>query len=253
VSVHLPLEPNKRAEVETAEQSAREGKPDSFRKPFGPRWGTEYWLKWATIGHMLYSLGIEQGSEILDVGCGDAWTSLFLAESGYSATGIDIAPARVAQAVKRAERWDVERRWGVKVDFRVADMEDFSLGREFDAALVFDALHHTARQAQVIDNVARHVRRGGWVLFGEPSWLHAISPEARRTSRELGWIERGITVRSLKRCCAASGLGNFQRFFEPSRPYRSRTRGYAWALTRLTAANLFVAPQTSIWLAAQRL
>lgn len=251
--MQLPLEPNKRAEVETAEESAREGNPDSFRKPFGPRWGTEYWLKWATISHMFERLGIEPGSEILDVGCGDGWTSLFLAESGYSATGIDIAPARVVAGLERAERWDVEDRWGVSFELLVADMDDFALGREFDAALVFDALHHSARQPQVVENIARHVRPGGWVLFGEPSWLHAISPGARRTSRELGWIERGITARSLRRTCTTSGFGNFRRFFEPSRPYESRLGGFAWALTRLTGANFFVAPQTSIWFAAQRL
>src|SRR5438874_13534386 len=104
---------------------------------------------------MLHSLGVEQGAQILDVGCGDGWTSLFLAESGYSATGIDIAPARIASGVERARRWDVEGRWGVTLDLVVGDMEDFSLGREFDAALVFDALHHSGRQRQVIENVAR--------------------------------------------------------------------------------------------------
>jgi SAM-dependent methyltransferase len=117
---------------------------------------------------------------------------------------------------------------------------------------VFDALHHSGRQRQVIGNVARHVRPGGWILFGEPSWLHAISPEARQTTRELGWIERGITARSLRRACRDSGFGNFRRFFEPTRPYGSRARGLGWQLARLVGANAWTAPGVKNWLAARR-
>jgi SAM-dependent methyltransferase len=134
----------------------------------------------------------------------------------------------------------------------VGDMDELNVGRQFDAVLVYDALHHSAHQRKVIHAVVKHLRPGGWVLFGEPSILHAISPEARRTSRDLGWIERGITVRSLRRDCARAGLTDFRRFFEPGRPYASRSRGFAWQIVRLAAANFAIAPQTSVWLAARR-
>lgn len=89
-------------------------------------------------------------------------------------------------------------------------------------------------------------------MFGEPSWLHAISPEARRTTRDLGWIERGISLSLLRRDCRRAGLHETRRFFEPTRPYESRTRDFAWQLVRLRGANLAVAPQVSVWLAARR-
>ena len=240
------LEPNKRAEMETALESLRRGEPHLFRKPFGSPWGIEPFLKWATIGHALDRLGVRPGAEILDLGCGEGWTSVFLAESGYVPTGVDLAPARIEMAIARAARW------GVTATFEIADMDALRLGRRFDAVLVYDALHHSARQRVVVANVAQHVRPGGWVLFGEPSLLHAVSPAARRTTRELGWIERGIGIRGLRRDCARAGLCDFRRFFEPTRPYQSRGRGFGWQAIRLAAANVAVAPQASVWLAARR-
>lgn len=238
-------EANKAAEIRTAEESLRGGEEHLFRKPFAPEWGTEPWLKWATISEALQRLGARQGNTVLDLGCGEGWTTLFLAEAGFDALGLDLAPARIQMARDRAERW------ASSATFEVADMEVFDLGRRFDLVLVYDALHHTRRQAAVIANVAAHLRPGGWVLFGEPSWLHGISPHARQTERELGWLERGITVRSLRRDSRRAGLGNFRRFFEPTRPYESRLREMSMQVARLVGGNVAVFPQTSVWLAAQ--
>jgi SAM-dependent methyltransferase len=143
-------------------------------------------------------------------------------------------------------------RWGVAVEFETGDMDELQLGRQFDGVLVYDALHHSGRQRAVVSNVARHVGPGGWALPGEPSLLHAMSPGARRTTRELGWIERGISVRGLRRDCTRAGLGDFRRFLEPTRAYENRGRGFAWQAVRLAASNLAVAPQASVWLAARR-
>jgi SAM-dependent methyltransferase len=238
---------NKRAEIESHERALREARPETFRKPFGEPWETDYWIKWATIAYALRQLGIHAPERILDVGCGRGWTTTFLAESGYSPVGIDLAPAMIEMAQGRA------RRVGVEASFQIADMETFSLGERFVAVLVYDALHHTLRQEATVERIAEHLAPGGWVLFGEPSLLHHVSPGARRTHRDVGWVERGIGVWKLKRDCRAHGLGNFRRFFEVTGPYESRLRGFAWQLVRLAAANVAFAPRASVWLAAQRL
>jgi len=241
-----PGEANKLAEIRTAEEAFERGERHSFNKPFALQWGPEPFVKWATISYALSALDVQPGATVLDVGCGEGWTTLFLAEAGFNPVGIDLAPARVRMGVERAERW------GAAAEFGVADMETVDLGREFDFVLVYDALHHTARQAAAVARAAAHLKPGAWVLFAEPSWLHRISPGARRTHRELGWIERGVTVHSLRCDCTGAGLGNFRRFWEPTAPYGQR-RGLLWESIRLVAGNLFVAPHTSIWLAAQRL
>jgi len=238
------MEVSKRREIQTAEASKDEWR--THHKPFGPEWGSAYWGKWQTISYALYELGLTHGATILDVGMGTGWTTVFLAESGFAPTGVDIAPASVEVGRRRA------RRYSAQADFVTADMDVLDLDHAFDAVLVFDALHHSTRQAQVVAGVARHVAPGGWVLFGEPSWLHTLSPRARQTSRSLGWVERGIRVRKLKSDCSAAGLGSFRRFYEGTAPHAGGITSFAFQSMRLLASRFASAPQMSVWLAAQR-
>jgi SAM-dependent methyltransferase len=237
-------EPHKAAEVasRTPEFMAHEA-----TKPFG--WDPDLWTKWATIAWAMQRLGVPAGVPVLDVAAGSGWTSLFLAEGGHPVCAVDLVPQNVALIAERATRWGL----GDRVEAVEADMDTLDLaGRAFGFALVFDALHHSARQHQVVARVARHLAPGGWVLFGEPSWLHDLSPHARETARTVGWRERGVRVRTLRRDVGAAGLVDVRRFFQGTRPYESRGRGFAWQLTRLVAANVAAAPQAQVWLAARR-
>jgi 2-polyprenyl-3-methyl-5-hydroxy-6-metoxy-1,4-benzoquinol methylase len=236
-------EQNKIDEIRARAEAAET--PAYHRKPFGPEWAASYWIKWATITYALRALGIGEGDMVLDVGVGSGWTTVFLAEQGYEATGTDIGPASVDVGSARAQRY------GVRASFVTADMDTMDLGQKFDACLIFDALHHSQRQAEVIERLAAHVKPGGWILFGEPSWLHGISPSAIRTSKNRGWIERGISVTKLKRHCRKSGLGAFRRFYEGSGP-TEQIGGVVWQLIRLVLSPVACSPQTSIWLAAQK-
>jgi SAM-dependent methyltransferase len=236
---------NKLAEIAHAEKGLEDG--SLHGKPFRGEWGNDYWVKWSLISYAFRRLGLRAGSSVLDIGCGTGWTTALLAEAGYRPTGIDIAPAMLEVARERAERWQI------KVDLREADMDDFSLGSTFDAALVFDALHHSDRPDRVVANVASHLKAGGWVLFGEPSWLHRISPRARDVQAETGCSEHGLRASQLKRYCRLAGLADYRRFFEATRPYERRTTEFLWQWIRLAAANLWVAPQAAIWLAARKL
>ncbi len=238
------MEQNKLDEIESAEASKHE--PRVRTKPFGEEWGTDYWGKWQTIAYALYHLGVEKGSTVLDLGIGVGWTTVFLAESGFRPTAVDIAPASVAITIERGLRYHAE------VDAVCADMDTLDLGRTFDASLVFDALHHSVRPADVVERVAAHLNPGAWVLFGEPSWLHHFSPRARRTSQEVGWVERGVRVRTLKRHCTTAGLGDFRRFYEGTRPHTGRWQDFGYQAVRGLASRASSAPQMSVWLAARR-
>ncbi len=235
-------EANKVSEIESA-VAAMDMRHANY-KPFGPEWGSEHFTKWAVITHALHHLGVNEGAAMLDVGVGVGWTTLFLAESGYKATGIDLAPASVTVGQRRAIRYSSDAR------FISADMDSMELGETFDAALVFDSLHHTSARREAVARIATHVRPGGWILFGEPSWLHSVSPHARRTTRETGWIEKGVTVRGLKADCRHAGLTEFRRFYEGTAPTHS-LGGFAWQTVRHFAGRFAVAPQSSIWLAAR--
>ncbi|HEX8074053.1 MAG TPA: methyltransferase domain-containing protein [Thermoleophilaceae bacterium] len=217
---------------------------DETRKPFG--WEPGYFTDWATVSAMLEAIDLPKGAHMLDVGCGAGWTSLFLAEAGYDVLGYDLVPASIEAARRRAERS------GLTVRFEVADMEALPAGEPADAVLLYDALHHSRRQRDVLRSAAGRIRPGGWLLLGEPTWLHVLSPGAHATRRDLGWTERGPTLRGLRRDLRATGFGQVRRFFEPTRPYESRVRGFGWQLVRLVAENAWVAPGVKTWLAARR-
>ena len=234
-------EAHKRAEIEsrTPEFMAHEA-----TKPFG--WSPAHFVEWATIEHMIEAVALPQGASIIDVGCGAGWTSLFLAEAGYRVLGYDLVPANIELARRRAAMWHSRAR------FKVADMEDLPTGDPADAALLFDALHHSAEQRKVLNSIAGRLKPGGWLLLGEASWLHRYSGEARHVHKERGWLERGIDLSGLKADLTANGFAEPRRFFQPTRPYEGRGRHFAWQLSRLIAANFWVAPQAHLWLAARR-
>jgi SAM-dependent methyltransferase len=214
------------------------------QKPFTS--GPVHFVEWATIAAMLEAIALPAGARVLDIGCGGGWTSLFLAEAGYSVTGYDLVPSNVEVARRRAERWRCE------ATFEVADMEQLPPGETADAALVFEALHHSTRHRAVLDGIGRRLREDGWLLLGEPTWLHRFSPGAFAARRDLGWVERGFTLRGLRRDLREAGFRRPRRFFQPTRPYDHRGRGFAWQLLQLTAANAWVAPHGHLWLAAQK-
>jgi SAM-dependent methyltransferase len=67
---------------------------------------------------------IEQGKfhdEVLDVGCGEAAVSLYLAERGYTTVGLDISPTAIELA-----RAEAARRGLGNASFEVADISSFS-------------------------------------------------------------------------------------------------------------------------------
>jgi 2-polyprenyl-3-methyl-5-hydroxy-6-metoxy-1,4-benzoquinol methylase len=235
------LEPHKQAEIDsrTADFMAAQS-----TKPFG--WEPYHWVRWATIADALQRLGVQRGARVLDVGCGSGWTSLFLAECGYAVSAVDLVPANVQLTAERATRTNVT------VRAEVADMEELELGERFDFALIYDSLHHCIRPRRALERVASQLQPGGWLLLGETSWLHRISPGARRESRATGWMERGFTVRELRAGLSAAGLTDQRRFFQGTHPYESRAGGFAWQLVRLVAGNVAVAPKTAIWLAGRR-
>jgi SAM-dependent methyltransferase len=235
------LEPHKQAEIDsrTPEFMAHEA-----TKPFG--WTPAHFVEWATVATMIEAIALPAGATVLDIGSGSGWTSLFLAEAGYDVTGVDLVPANVELARRRAARW------GSGARFEVGDMEALPTGAAVDAVLLFDALHHSGRQAAALRSIAARLRPGGWLLIGEPTWLHRFSPEARATRRERGWMERGLSLRTLRRDLGAAGFTETRRFFQPTNAYAGRVSGFAWQLARLIGANFWVAPQAHIWLAARR-
>ncbi|MGQ4599519.1 methyltransferase domain-containing protein [Nocardia sp. R6R-6] len=89
--------------------------------PFGPG-GKPPW----SIGEPQPELAtlIEQGKfhgDVLDVGCGEAAISLYLAERGYTTVGLDLSPTAIELA-----RAEATRRGLASASFEVADISSFT-------------------------------------------------------------------------------------------------------------------------------
>jgi SAM-dependent methyltransferase len=102
------------------------------------------------------------GRRILDLACGGGRHSLAMAQRGARVTGIDLGPAAIATARRRA------RRAGVAVEFLQGDIRCLDYTAAFDAVTcIFGCLTEMPRtEAQeVFRRVSRCLRPGGMFLL----------------------------------------------------------------------------------------
>lgn len=98
-------------------------------------------------------------TSILELAAGPAAHAIELARRGSAATAVDVSPAMVRHAARRADEV------GVALDARVGDMSDFALVRRFGAVLTMaGAIGHLTDETALKAHfrcVARHLAPGG--------------------------------------------------------------------------------------------
>jgi 2-polyprenyl-3-methyl-5-hydroxy-6-metoxy-1,4-benzoquinol methylase len=111
-------------------------------------------------------LGNFAGKKILDVGCGEGEDAMILAKLGAQVTGLDVSPAAVDLARRRAAVNGVSDR----TDFVCAPLNSAKLAKgSFDVIWIDNVLHHVLDD---LERTMRHVleagRPGALVLCIEP-------------------------------------------------------------------------------------
>jgi SAM-dependent methyltransferase len=96
----------------------------------------EFWWRVTTpewtesdVSFLSSALGLQPGSRVLDVPCGNGRHSIALARQGVRVTGLDLAEENIAEARRLGA--------GLDVDWRVGDMRDLPFDSEFDGAFCF--------------------------------------------------------------------------------------------------------------------
>lgn len=223
------------------EYAARVDSAHLFGKPFNdPRVFREFAVVLEVFGQRI------PGGHILDIGCGPGWTTLFLAQAGYRAVGVDISERMIEIARERCTRDHLA------VEFTVGDMENLDLGRDdFDGVLFFDSLHHCPQYGAALKRAHAHLRPGGCLLLLETTWLHRYSPHARQFAQEFGVTELGFTRRELRKALREAGFGDVSFYHDPGPCYRG-VLGFVQAWLRLGFGYLACFPQTKNIVVAQK-
>jgi SAM-dependent methyltransferase len=161
---------------------------------------------WGAVTHVLAERPF--GPRVLDLGCGPGWTSIFLAARGLDVVGADVSAEMLEVARDNA------RRHGVEVDFREAEMQGgFDVGRDFDAVLIFDALHHCQDETAVLRHCFDALKPGGTILLVEPDWFHEYGRSARHDREHYGTTERGMGWLRMTRALRRAGFRQPERFY----------------------------------------
>lgn len=151
------------------------------RKPFVD---ASRWIYLLDIGQIMKLLP-PPPARILDLGVGSGWTSEMLARCGYEVLGLDIAPDMIDIARRRAGRTPDLR-------FEVCDYEASIDHGEFDAVVIYDALHHAEDERRVLANAFGCLKTGGMFISIEPGAGHATTEATRDVVSKFGTTEKDM-------------------------------------------------------------
>ncbi|MER9001911.1 class I SAM-dependent methyltransferase [Mesorhizobium australicum] len=128
-------------------------------------------------------LSLEQGSSVLELGCGYGRITNRLAEKGARVTGLDVSPI----LLKKAETDAAERQ--VNVEYVLGDMRSLPWRDRFDAAFLWFTTFgyfDEADNERVLHEAASSLRKGGRLLIDQDNrfvLLRDESPTCRIVQR----------------------------------------------------------------------
>jgi SAM-dependent methyltransferase len=116
---------------------------------------------------LVESIGVEPGSHVLDLGCGDGTTAVPLAQRGADVTGIDIAANLVAAGNRRAKELGLE----TTLRFEEGDACELSAvdDRAFDLTVTIFGAMFAPRPLDVAREMVRVTKPGGRIVMG--NWI----------------------------------------------------------------------------------
>jgi len=116
-----------------------------------------------TLGALVDLVPEDARGEWVDLACGPGLVARAIAGRVGSVRGLDLTPAMVEEATRRAAEEGVG-----KVEFAVGDATATGLpDASFYGAITRLSLHHIPGPARVVAEMARLARPGGWVLVSD--------------------------------------------------------------------------------------
>lgn len=120
----------------------------------------------------------------------------------YEVTGIDISPGMIALAQRR----DCGAR------FLILDYEVGPIPGEFDASVIYDALHHAEIEYPVIKNVYDALVPGCVLITIEPGRGHSTSADSLDAVAKYGTTEKDMPYSIQKKHMERAGFTNIKQY-----------------------------------------
>jgi SAM-dependent methyltransferase len=138
-------------------------------KPFSAPPNFELATCLRTFAHIVDQLGLGLRAQVLDVGCGPGWMSEYLARCGYWVTGIDISEDMVEIARLRVSRIPEQVGEGIDpmAEFHAMPVREMPWTDRFDAAVLYDTMHHFDDERETLRVILRTLVPGGTIYIRE--------------------------------------------------------------------------------------
>lgn len=116
-----------------------------------------------TLGALVELVPADPQARWLEVACGPAAISRSMAGRVGSVHGVDLTPAMIAKAGEEAAREGI-----ANAEFSIGDATALDFAEaSFDGVVTRFSLHHIPVPQRVLEEMARVVRPGGWVIVGD--------------------------------------------------------------------------------------
>lgn len=138
-------------------------------KPFSAPPSFELATCLRTFAHIVEQLKLGLRAQVLDVGCGPGWMSEYLARCGYWVTGIDISEDMVEIARLRIAQIPGQVGEGIDAhaEFHAMPVREMPWEARFDAAILYDTMHHFDNELETLRVILRTLVPGGTIYIRE--------------------------------------------------------------------------------------
>jgi SAM-dependent methyltransferase len=188
-------------------------------KPFGAPPNQELAQCLRTFAHLVELLQLGVRAQVLDVGCGPGWLSEFLTRCGYWVTGVDISPDMIDIARTRVDEIPGPVGEGIEplAEFHAMPVLEMPWTDRFDAAVLYDTMHHFDNELETLEVIRRTVVPGGQLYIHEGVRPPPGSEGERNLLQEMerfGTLESPFDPEYLVSVVERAGFVNVRRLVE---------------------------------------
>ncbi len=171
---------------------------------------------------MVEQLALGVRAQVLDVGCGPGWMSEYLARCGYWVTGIDISEDMVEIARERVAAIPEPVGEGIDAyaEFHAMPVRELPWENRFDAAILYDTMHHFDDEVETLRVILRALAPGGRIYIREGVRPEPGTPDERNLVVEMeqfGTLESPFDPAYLRWCVQEAGFVDARQFMEVDR------------------------------------